>query len=382
MSTITSSLSAVDPITPGSLEELAAVQAGPRISLYVPTHRSGPETLKDPVRLRNLLDRAEAVGAPPSVLAPARELLDDAALWQHQAEGLAVFAAPDLFRTFRLPVEVGEHVDVSDSFRVRPLVPLLSDHDTFRILALSQKSVRLFQADRYRIDELDLDGTTASMSEALAYDDDTPRVTRRGGSTGQIHGHGGAEELDREHLERFFRAVDHDLHERFGVSGAPLVLATVAHYQPIYASVSTAHTVVLDEVAEGNPERRSPAELHAEAWGIANRHLSHERRSVWHRFQDASASGLTATDLSTVVLAAAHGRIDTLFVAPGPPILGSVDVDTATVRVAGSDAPSEEFRIDLVDQAVLDTVSHGGAVHSVDSTDLPAGSPAGALLRY
>ena len=382
MSPITS-LSAIDPVTREDLQDLAHAGEGTRVSLYMTTHRSGPETLKGPIQLRNLLDRAAALGASEELLAPVRELLDDDDFWQHQSEGLAVFAAPGFFRRYRLPVEVPEHVNVSDSFRVRPLVPLVSDNDTFRVLALSQQAVRLFEADRYRIEELDLDGVPRSVAEALAYDDDAPRMHRPGGGGPKFHGHGSEEEQDKAELERFFRAVDHGLHERYGVTGTPLVLAAVGHYQPVFASVSSAHTHVLDDVVEGNPERRSPQELHTAAWEIADRFLANDgRRAAWQRFGDASGTGLTATDLSTVVLSAAVGRVDTAFVAPGPPVLGTYDVDTSTVRVAGTDGPSDEFRVDLVDEAVLQTLNHGGAVMSVDASDLPDGCDVAALLRY
>jgi len=363
--------------------DLAQAGEGPRVSIYLTTHRSGPETLKDPIQLRNLLDRAASLGAPGELLAPMGELLGDDDFWQHQGEGLALFAAPGLFRRYRLPVEVAEQVVVCDSFRVRPLVPLVSDNDTFRILALSQHAVRLFEADRYRVRELDLEGVPRSIEEALAYDDDTPRVHRAGGGGHNFHGHGAEEEQEKVELERYFRAVDHGIHERYGVTGTPLVLAAVGHYQPLFASISTAHTHVLEEVVEGNPERRSAQELHAAAWEIANRFLSNDgRRAAWRRFGDASGTGLTATDLSTVVLSAAVGRVDTAFVAPGPPILGTYDVETSTVRVAGTDGPSEEFRVDLVDEAVLQTLAHGGSVMSVDASDLPDGCDVAALLRY
>ena len=379
----TPSLSSIDPVTREDLDALARVEQGPCVSVQMTTHRSGPETLKGPIQLRNLLDTAEGLGATAELLAPLRELLDDDDFWQHQAEGLVLYSAPGTFCRFRVPVEMPEHVEVSDTFRVRPLVPLVSDHDQFRVLAISQHSVRLFDADRYRIEELDLDGVPASMQEALAYDDDFPRLHRKGGGAQHLHAHGAEEEQSGAELERFFRAVDHALHEKFGVTGTPLVLACVNHYQPVFASVSTAHTHVLDDVVEGNHERSSAQDLHAAAWEIANRHLSQDgRRASWQRFQDGLGTGLTATDLPTVVLSAAVGRVDPVFVAPGPSVYGSVDVDSSTVRVAESDSPAGELRVDLVDRALLDTLRHGGSVLSVDASDLPDGAEVAALLRY
>ncbi len=381
----TTPISEIDPVSVADLAALAAVEATPCVSIYMPTHRSGPETLQGPRRLRNLADRAIELGAGEDLVAPLRALIDDAPFWQHQADGLALFSAPGIFQRHRLPVEMDEEVHVLDTFRVRPLIPLASGQDEFRILAVSQNSVRLFRAGRYHVEEVPLDGVPTSLSEALAHEDPERQLQARsaGGDGVMFHGHGGGEEERKAEVERFFRALDHGMHERLGVTGVPLVLASVGYYQPIFASVSTAHTQVLDEVVEGNPERRSPAELHADAWEIVSRHRESDGDSAWARYQDASGSGLTASDLSTVALSAATGRVDTIFVEPGPPILGSVDVGTSTVRIAGEgDGTSAELRTDLVDRAVLDTLNHGGNVVGVEPGRLPEGDFAAVLLRY
>lgn len=381
MSAITSK-GEVDPVTPDDLAELAAVTTGPVVSVYLPTHRSGPETLQVPKRLRALLDRAAELGAGTELLDPMHQLLDDVDYWQHQSHGLALHSGPGVFQRHRLPVDVDEEVHVSETFRVRPLLSLLSDHDDFRILALSQNQVRLFDASRYHVEELVLDGVPTSLAEALEYEESTPRTHRIGGPAGQFHGHGSAEEQTKAEVERYFRVVDHALHERLGVSDKPLVLASVGYYLPIWAATTTSHTHVLNEVVEGNPEHRSPAELHEDAWELVSKQRS-DGDAAWKRFQDASGTGLTATDLSTVVLAAVQGRVERAFVVPGPPVLGSVDPDTATVRVAGAvDDASGQFREDLVDRAVLEAVRHGGIVQAVAEGDLPDGCHVAALLRY
>ena len=46
-----------------SQEELKSVIAagqGPAVSIFVPTHRAGPEVQQDPIRLKNLLKQAES----------------------------------------------------------------------------------------------------------------------------------------------------------------------------------------------------------------------------------------------------------------------------------------------------------------------------------
>lgn len=376
-------LSAIDPVTEDDLAALAAVQAEPCVSVFMPTHRHGPETVQNAKRLGQLLDRAAELGATDDVLAPLRALVGDDEFWQQQSAGLALFSAPGFFRRHRLSVEAAEEVRIGEVFHLRPLVPVASG-ERFRLLALSQNEVRLFEAGRFSIEELDLAGVPRSLSEALAFEDSEKQLqVRSAGGEGMFHGHGAGEELDKAEVERYLRALDHALRERFGVTSTPLVLATVGYYQPIFASVSTAHSEVVVEVVEGNPERRSAEELHAEAWPIIDRWSAPAREAELRRLRDVVGTGMAAADLSTVVLAATAGRVETLFVAPGPPVFGAVDRETATVRVADTtDAAGGPLRSDLVDIAVVETVRHAGTLRHAEPGSLPDGAALAALMRY
>jgi hypothetical protein len=332
----------------------------------MPTHPHGPETLQGPVRLRNLVEQAARdltdagtpAGDAADLLAPMRALLDDAAFWQHQADGLALFAAPGLFSRFRLPIALVEEVTVASSFRFVPLIPLLSGDGFFFVLALSQNSTRLFDASRHRIRELDRGPIPASMDEALAHEDPERQLQVRsgGGGTAQFHGHGAGDEVDKAAIERFLRAVDRGFRERIGSTRQPLVLASVGYYLPILQSISSYPSIV-DAVVEGNPEHRSPEELHAAAWPLVERHFTEETEKDLDRYGAAAGTGTAATATDEVADAARGGRVDTLFVVSGAP-------------------PDER-----VDRAVLDTLAHGGRIVGV-AEPLVDDAPMAALLRY
>lgn len=359
------SLGEIDLVPPDAVAALGAAQ-GPCVSVLMPTHRRGPETRQDPVRLRNLLDHAARdlteAGTPADdaagLLAPARALLDDAAFWQHQADGLALFVAPGSMSTFRLPLTLVEEVTVGPSFRVTPLIPLLSGDGFFFVLALSQNSVRLFNASRHRIGELDRGPIPASMDEALAHEDPERQLQVRsgGGGTAQFHGHGAGDEVDKAAVERYLRAVDRGLRARIGPSRQPLVLASVGYYLPILQSVSSYPSIV-DAVVEGNPEHRPPEELHAAAWPLVEGHFTGQAADDLDRYRAAAGTGTAVTATDEVADAARNGRVDTLFVVDGAP-------------------PDQR-----VDRAVLDTLAHGGRIVAV-AEPLDADAPTAALLRY
>ncbi len=96
-------------LTKESLAELVGPQSAPCLSLYQPTHRRHPENQQDPIRFRNLVKELEAslLQAYPAsktrlLLKPFDALASDHDFWNHTLDGLAVLAAPNLFRVFRL----------------------------------------------------------------------------------------------------------------------------------------------------------------------------------------------------------------------------------------------------------------------------------------
>lgn len=377
----------------GEIDRLAAADIaalgsadGPCVSMFMPAHRHGPETLQAPIRLRNLIgtaaDALESNAVPKALiedlLAGARRLVDDASFWQHQAGGLAIFSAPGLLRKFRVPLPLAEEVTVAASFRVRPVLPLLNDK-AFFVLSLSQNAVRLFEATRHTIDALEPDLMPGSMAEALAHEDPERQLQfRSSGGEAQFHGHGVGAEIDKARLERYLRAVDRAVTERLEGSQRPLVLACVGYYLPIYQSL-TRYPALIGEAVEGNPEHRSPAELHAAAWLLIEALLAQGLEADLSRFRQAAGTGHALTAIEEVVRGAREGRVDTLFVAAGPALRGRVAPDTLEVTIVAEPSIADE---DLVDRAVLDTLGRGGTVRFTDAVTIGTGTPVAALARY
>jgi Bacterial archaeo-eukaryotic release factor family 3 len=358
----------VDLVSAEDIRRLAAVD-GPCVSVFLPTSRFGPETLSGPVRLRHLVDSASdelglAGTAEPTVkeiLTPLRALLGNEPFWQHQGDGLALFSAPGFFASFRVPISLPEEAAVGTSFRIRPLLPLLSADGAFFILALAQNSVRLFHATRQTIGELALGAIPGSMQEAIPLDE-TERHGQShstGPTTEQFHGQGNEADYDKVALERYFRAIDRPLSDRLGASGELVVLACVGYYLPIFTGVSR-YPQIWQEAVEGNPEHRPVNELHDAAWSLVAAHFADREERHLERYRHMAGTGRTLSVPDQVLEAARGGRVETLLVDPS--------------RAAEADN-------DLVDAALVETLRHDGRVLSVRGIPEEADSLA-ALLRY
>lgn len=378
------------------LRELTQAEP-PCVSLYLPTHRAGAETQQDPIRFKNLLreaeERLDADGdgdEAGEVLEPARALLDDHPFWQHQSDGLAVFLAPGTRRLYRLPLGFEELVVVGERFHLAPLLPLLGGDGTFYVLALSQNRVRLFAATRHRVREVDLRDIPESLADALGYDweqrslqfhSSAPRGAggQAGGGRAPIyHGHGTGTDDEKEEVARFLHLVDNGVRRLLRDPAAPVVVAAVDWVASLYRDLTKLANLV-PEAIEGNPDAASAEELHRQALERVEPQFEQERERAAERYAEAAGTGRTGRDVREVVLAAADGRVDTLFVDPNAHCWGRFEHRARRVDVHAGRENGDE---DLVDRAALEALLHGGAVYAVNAEAVPGGGELAALYRY
>ena len=316
--------------------------------------------LQNPVRCKNLLRQAEArllaVGLRSSdvqtLLAPVYRLLADYAFWQHQSDGLALFVAPEVFRAYCLPLALTDLAVVTTRFHLKPLLPLLSGDGQFYILALSQNQVRLLECTRHSVNQVALPNAPTSLDEALQYNDPerqlqfhtkTQSFARPG--TGEraaiFFGTGAAADDTKNDLMEYFRQVDRGLAEAVQHAHAPVVLAGVEYLLPLYKAV-TAHTAVVEPSMTGNPDGLPAEALHERAWALVQPLFRQAQEEAVARYRRYAGTGRASSDLTEAVLAAAHGRVETLFVAVGVQCWGMFEPETQAIQMLSEDAPEAE----------------------------------------
>lgn len=377
----------IDVISAADVTSLGTAE-GPCVSMFLPTHRSGRETLQGPIRLRNLINSARgelsgfdvAETVIEAILAPLESLVDDHAFWQHTADGLALFSSTGRFERYRVSLSLTEEVVVAASFRVRPVLSVVSRDESFFVLSLSQNEVQLFEATSSTITMLDLGSAATSMDEALALEDPERQLQfhSTGGGGVEFHGHGAGAELDKTAIERFLRAVDRGVCERLGDAHEPLVLACVDYYLPLFQAV-TRYPNVFDTAVTGNPEHRSPTELHADALRLIESPTGGGGHPGIDRYRAGVGAGKTVSAIVDLVTRAREGRIDTLLVTDVAPVWGRVAPDTGTVSTSQRASIEHE---DLIDRAVFDTLAKGGEVVVTDVATLGTATGVAATLRY
>ena len=104
-----------------------------------------------------------------------------------------------------------------------------------------------------------------------------------------------------------------------------------------------------------------------------------QEEAVAHYHQLAGqASERVADTLETIVPAAYHGRVETLFIATGVQ-QGVFDPVTNEIELHDQMESGDEYLLDL---AAVQTYLKGGIVYNVEPEKVPGGTSAAAVLRY
>jgi hypothetical protein len=377
--------------------ELLSHEESLSVSLLLPTHRAGAEIRSDSIRLKNLVSQADAVlrdlGARPQDVAqrlgPARVLLEDEDFWQRRDLGLALYLDGDEPHILSAPLEFDEVCVVADRFHVLPLMPIAQSPAGFYVLALGQKSWRFFRASRHNITPQDLPDAPESLAAAtrldqperhLEFHTGTPPVRAGGPRPAAFHGQGAAgDEANQKVLvRRYCRLVADAVYKALGEGQAPLVLAAAEPLGGLFHGTCR-YVGLVDQTLEGNPEQRSPEELHAAALELVADRLDAPWRRARDRYHHLAARGQGTTDIGEILARAHLGQVETLFVATDAHLWGRFDVSERQATLHEEQEPGDE---DLLNLAAVRTTLSGGTVYPLPREEMPDGALDAATLRF
>lgn len=378
--------------------DLIADRAGPCISLYFSTIRSGPERRQNVVRFRNLLREAEhslasaetalSEEARAALLEPLHELAENTRFWNHTLDGLAVLRAPDFYKVYKLQRQVPTRAIVADSLHLKPLLRVLQSADRFEVLAISREHVRLFRGNRDTLDEVELDASvprslTQALGEELTEAHDAARAVRvspiAGRGTSVHYGSGSKQDETDKDTERYFRVVDRAIIETHtSPSAPPLVLAALPEYHAAFRAVSHNPRLVEQAIA-GNPDALSADELRARAWEIIGPTFEARLERLVDDYNAARPRELAHDALSEVGGAAAQGRVRTLLVDADRVVPGTVDRESGRVTLSALDDPHTD---DALDDIAELTLRRGGDVVVVPGERMPTDTGVAAIYRF
>ncbi len=167
----------MDVITEVDVKEFAKMPEAISLTIFLPTHRLGEDTLKqkDALALKNLVksvkERLQQLGVnrgeAEQFTAPVEELIEDSAFWRQQSDTLVIFARAGWVRTYSIPVKLPAFHHISHHFFLLPLMTLFSTDGSFLLLALTLHHVRIYKCSRFDISRIITDDFVPSRPEEV-----------------------------------------------------------------------------------------------------------------------------------------------------------------------------------------------------------------------
>ena len=364
----------------------------PCLSLYQPTHRRQPDRRQDSIRFRNLVKVLEErlrhdypARDVQSLLAPFHALADDSAFWNQGRDGLAVFAAADMFRVYSLPRSVPERAIVADGFHIKPLLRILQSADRFHILGLNRREACVYSGNRDGVAEIDLlPGVGRMVTDMPIGDIDTSvhatqvyesalgaPTTRRGADATQ-------DVVDHD-TDRFFRMVDQAvLAHHSQPSGVPVLLAALPEYHHRFRAISS-NPQLVDVALDVYPDAVSQEVLRERAWQALRPRYLERLAALADTYRVAKARDQATDDLRRAAEAAVAGRVGTLMLEADRMIAGRIDAASGAVTLVDGDKPAVDDVLDDLGEQVL---RNGGEVVIVPIERMPSGTGVAATYRY
>lgn len=367
----------VDMPSAAEISDLNQIRSDACISIYLRTTPLSRETEASRINLGNLIKKAvsqlQANGLEKRRIQLLQEQFDDMLadeeFWSHQANSLAILAAPGTLRTYRMANKLTDMVEVSDRFHLKPLLRAITFPHTAHILALSENAVRLIEVSAdlpaREVDVPDMPGDlTDVVGQAINKD-----------YTGSGHRHG--VQGQGPYLARYVRRINAVLRPLLMRTDRPLILAITQPLEALFRSMSA--IPALPDTIAGNPEHLSESDLARAARPILDAHYAEQIKAFHNLFDERAGQNRTTTDLSQAAQLATFGGIDRLLIDIDSVVDGFVDDVTGEVTFEPQD---DAVNYGVVDEIAGRALRTGARVMAVRREDIPGRYDLAVISRY
>jgi Bacterial archaeo-eukaryotic release factor family 3 len=358
----------------GNIRFLQSIRGYPAVSILLPTHRTSPDNLQDPIRVKNLMQQAterllaEFSKREVKPLLVQLEWLAARIDYRYTLDGLALFVNRDLAREFYLPFAVKERVIIGETFATRDLVLALNRSPRYWVLVLSEKPTRLYEGLRDDLMEV-AEGGFPMTHEGP------------GGTEPLPGGFGIRKSAYRDERQRqFFRQVDAAFGQMAAADPLPTVLVGIGRYLAFFNEVSANKDQIVATLT-GSHDKTSPPELAKLVWPLMQDHLARQRHQVLIELEKAVGARQYASGIGEVWRAAQEGRGATLLVEQDYHC--PARLDASGLHLTPADDPTAS---DVIDDAVNDLIAtvldKAGHVVFVDKDTLGPFQRIALITRY
>ncbi|MGP3986193.1 baeRF3 domain-containing protein [Streptomyces sp. 3N207] len=353
----------------------------PAVTLVLPTHRTKPDKLQDPVRLRNLIAEtgrrlAEDPQVPAAVRADVIKQLEQAENeldLMYALDTLVVFAAQGEHQFWHLTRRADtERIVINDTFLTRNLVAARAQNRPYWVLTFDEEKARLWNGMGEQLTEEHRYGFPVEHEPNVS---ERERASRTGDFTT-----GYRDEAELQHL----RDVDAGVAKVLETEPRPLLVAGLQHGLTALADVGAhASRNALATVPKGGLANARASVVY-DAVAPARAELVQGRADeALRRLGDAIGRKEFAAGIDEVWRAAQEGRLALLAVEE--PYRQKVRLTGGHLSPVADDAVSDEsgeVRDDIVDETVESALSTEAEVVFVADGALAEHRRIAGVVRY
>lgn len=382
-------------ITKKEITQLHEINQEPCVSIFIPTHRAGEKVLQEENslslknQLKDVKDKLVKKGVKNEsindITRPIQELIDNSSFWREQSDGLAIFAADGFFESYTLPVHFKGFNYISNSFYLKPLMPMFVGDGSFYLIALDRDNVKLYECKRHSFTEIDIeDLIPETKQDRVGFDYEEKNLQFRSSASGSgqtmYHGQEAATGKRKNEIKKYFRAINDGLADIFREETMPLLIAAQSPLFDIYKEVNT-YANLMDDNLTIDFSDTDMFEIHELAWERMAPVFDQKRKDHIAKFVDEQGKGSTSIGIGTILPAAINGKIEALFCENQEDIFGQFITENEVVTVTVGEENGNN--ISLMNLAAIKTFLKGGAVYLLEKEDMPnPNSRVNALYRY
>ncbi len=361
------------------IEKLHNQEQDNNVSIYITASNAAPEEKENQnrINLKNRVKEAKTMlekngfkeHEAEEYLKPVYDLVEDSQLMRNLWGGLAVFLNSNHFYYVNVPKNWHDSAYVGNEFYLAPVIEPIVANQTFYILSINLEQTRFYKADRFHIEEVEVeDFIPEKMEEAIGFDYKDRLYQHVSAHTGQgqtfYHGHAEGEEEKKKEVKKFLNHVNDGLMKMLNERKKPLVVESVDYIFSFFREM-TGYKGLIDENISLSPEEMNEANLHQEAWKLIEKELQQSIEEDLKYYNDAKNKSDIPED---IVLRSLQGRVDTLFVNKYANEWGLVDDQAFKVKVHEDYMPGDK---DLLNHAIINTYFTDGSIHLLEPEEMP-----------
>ena len=339
------------------------------VSIILNTHRTHPDSEKDPILLGNLVKQAKERlynDYEKRFVWPIEERLDALVAsidHNYNLDSLVIFVNEEMAEYIRLSAPVVDRVVIDQTFATRDLIRASHEEGSYYVLQLSRDQARLIEAYNDRV-----------QREVLG---EFPLSNPLQASNAEQASHSkGTDNL----IEEFFNQVDKAYQDATGDNPMPLILVTETRNYDYYLAVADKKDLIIGHINR-MPDQEDPAKVVASAWGEVQQLFARRQAERIEELQVAVGQHRFLTDYNEIWQALHQGRGKTLFVKKGffqPAVITGDQI----LLVDSQEADKKEVIDDLIDEMIEVNLSMGGDVVFIKNEDLKDFQNLSLVTRY